>query len=71
MKKYLPMAAISAIQVAGEQKAYYQRQVGKGKHKLSLLNAVRNKLVLRVCACKEIISSTIGSIAIKELSFFK
>ena len=71
LKKYLHMAAIWAIQVEGELKAYYQRQVGKGKDKLSVLNALRNKLVVRVCACKEIISSTIGSIAIRQLSFFK
>ena len=45
------MAAIWAIQVEGELKAYYHRQLAKGKHKMSVLNAVRNKLVLRVCAC--------------------
>ena len=51
MKKYLHLAAMAAIQGEGEFKAYYQRQVAKGKHKLSVLNAIRNKLVLRVCAC--------------------
>ena len=51
LKKYLHMAALSAIQVEGELKAYYERQLAKGKHKMSVLNAVRNKLVLRVCAC--------------------
>ena len=45
------MAAISAIQGPGELQAYYQRQVSKGKAKMRVLNAVRNKLVLRVCAC--------------------
>ena len=38
-----------AIQGAGEFKAYYQRELAKGK--MSVLNAVRNKLVVRVCAC--------------------
>ena len=51
MKSYLHLAAMAAIQGEGEFKAYYQRQVAKGKHKLSVLNAIRNKLVLRVCAC--------------------
>ena len=45
------MAALSAIKGPGELKTYYERQLGKGKAKMSLLNAVRNKLVLRVCAC--------------------
>ena len=48
MKSYLHLAAMAAIQGEGELKAYYQRQLAKGK--LSVLNAVRNKLVLRVCA---------------------
>ena len=51
LKKYLYLAALSAIQGERELKAYYQRQLAKGKHKMSVLNAVRNKLVLRVCAC--------------------
>ena len=51
MKSYLHMAALSAIKGPGELKAYYQRQLAKGKHKMSVLNAIRNKLVLRVCAC--------------------
>ena len=51
LKKYLPMAALSALQVEGELKAYYESQLAQGKHKLSVINAVRNKLILRVCAC--------------------
>lgn len=51
LKSYLHMGTISAIQAAGELKAYYERQLAKGKAKMSVLNAVRNKLVLRVCAC--------------------
>ena len=71
MKSYLHMAALWAIQGPGELQTYYEGQLAKGKDKLSVLNAVRNKLVVRVCACKEIISSTIGSIAIKQLSFLR
>ena len=48
MKKYLHLAG---IQGEGELQAYYQRQLAKGKQKMSVLNAVRNKLVVRVCAC--------------------
>ena len=51
MKSYLHLAAMVAIQGAGEFKAYYQRELAKGKAKMSVLNAVRNKLVVRVCAC--------------------
>ena len=51
LKKYLHMAALSAIQGPGELQTYYEGQLAKGKDKLSVLNAVRNKLVLRVCAC--------------------
>lgn len=51
LKKYLHMAALWAIQGPGELQTYYERQLAKGKDKLSVLNAVRNKLVLRVCAC--------------------
>ena len=50
MKSYLHLAAMAAIQGEGEFKAYYQRQLAKGKAKMSVLNALRNKLVLRVCA---------------------
>ena len=49
-KKYV-VSAISSIQAAGELKAYYERELAKGKAKMSVINAVRNKLVLRVCAC--------------------
>ena len=51
LKSYLHMAALSAIQGPGELQTYYEGQLAKGKHKMSVLNAVRNKLVLRVCAC--------------------
>ena len=51
MKSYLHLAAMVAIQGAGDFKAYYQRELAKGKAKMSVLNAVRNKLVVRVCAC--------------------
>ena len=41
---------MTAIRVKGELQDYYERKVGQGKHKMSVLNAVRNKLVLRMFA---------------------
>lgn len=50
LKPLLNMAAISAIQHDPELKIYYQRKVESGKSKMSVLNAVRNKLVHRAFA---------------------
>ena len=41
---------MSAIRVKGEIQDYYLRKVAEGKNKMSVLNAVRNKLIHRVCA---------------------
>jgi len=51
LKKLLHMAAMSAIQCNEELKIYYERKVSTGKNKMSVLNAVRNKLISRVFAC--------------------
>jgi transposase len=51
LKKLFHMAALSAIQCCSEIKAYYQRKVAEGKNKMSVINAVRNKLISRVFAC--------------------
>jgi transposase len=51
MKKLLSMGAVSAIQHSGELKAYYERKVAAGKKPMSVINAVRNKLISRVFAC--------------------
>lgn len=50
MKKHLHMCALSAIRHDPELKIYYQRKADEGKNKMLVLNNVRNKLVLRVCA---------------------
>ena len=50
MKTLLHLAAMGAIRSKGELQDYYQRKVKEGKNKMSVLNAVRNKLVLRVFA---------------------
>lgn len=51
MKKLLHMAAMSAIQCCQEIREYYLRKVAEGKNKMSVINAVRNKLITRVFAC--------------------
>ena len=50
LKSLFHMGAMSAIQVKGEMRDYYLRKVGEGKNKMSVLNAVRNKLVHRMCS---------------------
>ena len=52
IKTLLHMAAMVAIQCDPEIKLYYQRMVNVGKkNKMSVINAVRNKLILRIFAC--------------------
>lgn len=50
LKSLLNIAAMSAIQLNGEYKQYYQRRNQDGKNKMSTLNIIRNKLVFRVFA---------------------
>lgn len=50
LKKVLHMAAISSIQHNSELHLYYQRKVLEGKNKMSVINAVRNKLLHRIVA---------------------
>lgn len=51
MKKLLHLAAMSSIQCCDELKAFYQRKVAAGKNKMSVINAVRNKLISRIFSC--------------------
>jgi transposase len=51
MKKLLHLSAMSAIRMKGDLYDYYQRKVAEGKNKMSVVNAIRNKLVLRIFAC--------------------
>lgn len=48
LKKLLHMCALSAINNNQDLKAYFERKVAAGKNKMSVLNAVRNKLLHRV-----------------------
>ena len=50
LKKLLHLCAMSAIQNDPEMKAYFERKVKEGKNKMSVINAVRNKLIHRVFA---------------------
>ncbi len=48
MKMLLHMAAINAITFNDELKIYYQRKIAEGKKPMSVLNAVRFKLICRI-----------------------
>lgn len=50
IKTLLSNAAASAIHCNAEMKAYYDRRRAEGKHHMSVLNIIRNKLVSRVFA---------------------
>ncbi len=50
LKKMLHLCALSAIQFYPEFKCYYERKTEEGKHKMSVINAIRNKIVLRAAA---------------------
>jgi transposase len=51
MKRLLHLAAITAVRHKGELRDYYERKVAGGKNKMSVLNAVRNKLITRIFMC--------------------
>lgn len=50
LKCNLHMASLSAVRLDPGLKAYYERKVLEGKNKMSVLNAVKNKLLARVVA---------------------
>jgi transposase len=51
LKTSLHMCALSSIINNREIKQYYEKKVKEGKNKMSVLNAIRNKLLHRVYAC--------------------
>jgi transposase len=52
VKTLLHLSAIVAIQYNPDLKLFYQRKVlSEKKNKMSVINAVRNKLILRIFAC--------------------
>lgn len=50
LKKLLHLCAMRAIQLKGDLQTYYKRKVEEGKNKMLVLNAIRNKIIARVCA---------------------
>jgi transposase len=51
LKCNLHMASLAAVKLDQGLKYYYERKVAEGKSKLSVLNAVKNKLLARVVSC--------------------
>ncbi len=51
MKKLLHLAALSSIRYHNDLRVYFDRKVAEGKHKMSVLNAIRNKILNRLFAC--------------------
>lgn len=50
LKCLLHLAALSSIRFNGELREYYLRKVEEGKSKMSVLNAIRNKIIYRIFA---------------------
>ena len=50
LKTALHMAALSAMKLDTDLKIYYERKVAEGKSKMSVINAIRNKLAHRIFA---------------------
>lgn len=51
IKKLLHLAAMTAVKHCDDIRLFYERKLAEGKNKMSILNAVRNKLISRVFAC--------------------
>lgn len=50
LKTLFHMAALSAVRMKGEFKEYFERKVAEGKNKMTVINAVRAKLINRIFA---------------------
>jgi transposase len=50
MKTLLHLAAMSAVHAKGELQDYYNRKLQEGKNKMSVINAIRNKIIHRIFA---------------------
>lgn len=50
LKSTLHLAALSSTRYVPDIKKYYERKVAEGKSKMSVLNAIRNKILQRVIA---------------------
>jgi len=50
IKSLIHLCAISSIQYSAEMKIYYDKKLKEGKHKMTVINAVRNKVIQRIFA---------------------
>ncbi len=50
LKKMIHLCALSVLKYSPEFKHYFERKKAEGKNGMSVLNAIRNKLLLRVVA---------------------
>lgn len=50
LKKLLHLVAMSTLSSNTELSQYYERKVGEGKNKMLVINAIRNKILQRLCA---------------------
>ena len=50
VKRLLHLAALSTIRYEGEYRSYWLRKIEEGKHKMIILNALRNKIIQQVFA---------------------
>lgn len=50
LKRMLHLCSLAVINHSTEFKQYYERKKAEGKHSMSVLNAIRNKIVLRAVA---------------------
>lgn len=53
LKKLLTLCASSVLRMQNDLSNYYKRKVAEGKNKMSVINALRNKLIHRICAVIE------------------
>jgi transposase len=51
IKALLHLSAMSTLNTPGDIQDYYNRKIAEGKNKMSIINAIRNKLILRIFAC--------------------
>lgn len=50
LKRMLHMGAMSVVSRDPQMRDYYQRKITQGKNKMLVINAVRNKIIHRLCA---------------------
>ncbi len=51
LKTALHLCALASIKMNGQFADYYHRKKAEGKHTMSVINAIRNKLLRTLCAC--------------------